>query len=213
VFVNVTDPVGTGIVSSLAHPAGNITGFTNYEFSMGGKWLDILKEIAPSLTRVTVVFNADNPAHMGVLHSIEAAGPGLTIHVVATPTRNAAEFEQAIRTAASEESVGLLVLYDFLTLAHRELIIELANRYRLPAGYGVRAFASDDGLFSYGVDAIDPYRRAASYVDQILKGTRPADLPVQQPTKFELIINFKTAKSLDLTISPNLLAVADEVIE
>ena len=213
VFVNVTDPVGTGLVSSLAHPAGKITGFTNYEFSMGGKWLDILKDIAPGIGRVAVVFNPDNPAHTGVLHSIKAAGRGSAIQVVARPARNDREFERAISAAASEGSVGLLVLWDYLTLAHRELIIELANRYRLPAGYGVRAFAASGGLFSYGVDFIDLFRRSASYVDQILKGVRPADLPVQQPTKFELVINLKTAKVLGLTPPPTLLATADEVIE
>jgi ABC-type uncharacterized transport system substrate-binding protein len=213
VFVNVTDPVDTGLVSSLAHPGGNITGFTNYEFSMGGKWLEVLREIAPGIIRVAVVFNPDNPVMPGQVRSIEAAGPTLGIQVSARPVRNAEEVERAISAFASEANGGLLVLLDFLTLAHRELIIRLATRYRLPAGYGLRVFARSGGLFSYGVDPIDLFRQGASYVDRILKGAKPTDLPVQQPTKYELVINLKTAKALGLTMPPTLLARADEVIE
>ncbi len=213
VFVNVTDPIVTGLVSSLAHPGGNITGFTNYEFSMGGKWLEILKEIAPIVTRVAVVFNPDNPVMPGNVRSIEAAGPTLATQVSVRPARNAEEFERTISAYASEANSGMLVLLDFVTLAHRELIIGLANRYRLPTGFGLRVFATSGGLFSYGVDPVDLFRRAAAYVDRILKGAKPTDLPVQQPNKFQLVINLKTAAAIGLTVPPTLLARADEVIE
>ena len=213
VFVNVSDPVSTGLVSSLAHPGGNITGFTNYEFSMGGKWLEILKEISPSVVRVAVIYNPDNPVMSGNLNSIEVAGPKLGVRVVARPGRNSKDFERAIGTWASETNGGLLVLLDFLTLAHRDLILALAARYHLPAGYALRVFATNGGLFSYGVDANDLFRRGAAYVNEILKGAKPADLPVQAPTKFELVINLKTAKALSLIVPPTLLTRADEVIE
>ena len=213
VFVNVSDPVSTGLVSSLAHPGGNITGFTNYEFSMGGKWLEILKEISPSITRVAVIYNPDNPVMLGNLNSIEVAGPKLGIRVAARPGRNADDFERAIGVWGSEAKGGLLVLLDFLTLAHRDLIIAAAARLRLPVGYSLRVFAANGGLFSYGVDAKDLFRRGAAYVDRILKGEKPADLPVQTPTKYELIINLKTATALGLSVPQTLLATADEVIE
>jgi putative tryptophan/tyrosine transport system substrate-binding protein len=213
VFVNVTDPITTGLVSSLAHPGGNITGFTNYEFSMGGKWLEILKEISPGLSRVAAIFNPDNPVMPQNVRSIEAAAPILGIQISARPARNAQEFEQAIIGFGSEPNGGMLVLLDFLTLAHRELIIGLATRHRLPTGYGLRVFATSGGLFSYGVDPVDLFHRAASYVDRILKGAKPADLPVQQPNKFELVINVKAAGALGLEVPPTLLARADEVIE
>ena len=213
VFVNVSDPVSTGLVSSLGHPGGNITGFTNYEFSMGGKWLEILKEISPSITRVAVIYNPDNPVMPGNLNSIEAAGPKLGIQVAARPGRNPEDFERAIGAWGSERNGGLLVLLDFLTLAHRDLIIALAGRYRLPAGYSLRVFAANGGLFSYGVDAKDLFRRGAAYVDQILKGSKPADLPIQQPTKYELIINLQTARALGIEVRPDVLSIADEVIE
>ena len=213
VFVNVSDPVSTGLVSSLGHPGGNITGFTNYEFSMGGKWLEILKEISPSITRVAVIYNPDNPVMPGNLNSIEAAGPKLGIQVAARPGHNPEDFERAIGAWGSERNGGLLVLLDFLTLAHRDLIIALAGRYRLPAGYSLRVFAANGGLFSYGVDAKDLFRRGAAYVDQILKGSKPADLPIQQPTKYELIINLQTARALGIEVRPDVLSIADEVIE
>jgi putative ABC transport system substrate-binding protein len=213
VFVNVSDPVSTGLVSTLAHPGGNITGFTNYEFSMGGKWLEILKEISPTMGRVAVIYNPDNPVMVGALNSIQVAGPKLGLQVTARPGRNPKEFEDVIGASASESNGGLLVLLDFLTLANRDLIIALAARHQLPAGYSLRAFPESGGLFSYGVDAKELFRRGAAYIDQILKGARPADLPVQEPVKFELIINLKTAKALNLAVPPNLLALADEVIE
>jgi putative tryptophan/tyrosine transport system substrate-binding protein len=213
VFVNVTDPVKTGLVSSLAHPGGNITGFTNYEFSFSGKWLEILKEIAPRIMRVAVIFNPDNPIMSEHVRLIEAAGPTFSIALAAKPARNAEEFERAISASALGALDGLLVLVDFMTLAHRDLIIRSAARHRLPAGYGMRVFAASGGLFSYGVDPRDLFRRAATYVDRILKGAKPGDLPIQQPNKFELVINLKTAKALGLEIPPMLLARADEVIE
>lgn len=213
VFVNVSDPVSTGLVSSLAHPGGNITGFTNYELSMGGKWLEILREISPKTTRVAVLYNPDNPINPENLNSIEAAGPKLGIEVVGKPGHNGEDFQRAITAWALKSSGGLIVLVDFLTLAHRDLIISLAARYGLPAGYAMRVFATEGGLFSYGVDAKGLFRRGAAYVDQILKGIKPAELPVQEPNKFELVINLKTAETLDLTIPDKLLATADEVIE
>jgi putative ABC transport system substrate-binding protein len=162
---------------------------------------------------VAVIFNPDNPALPGQLRSIEAAGPTLQIQVAAKPARRTEEFERAISEFASEPNGGLLVLLDFVTMAHRDFIIELAARYRLPAGYALRAFAASGGLISYGVDTLDLFRRGASYVDRILKGAKLADLPVQQPIKFELTINLKAAKALGLTVPPMLLARADEVIE
>ena len=178
VFVMITDPVSIGIVSSLAYPGGNITGFTNYEFSMGGKWLGFLKEVAAGTTHVAVIFNPDNPALPGQLRSIEAAGPTLGIQVAAKSARNPEEFERAISAIAAEPNGGLVVLLDFLTLAHRDLLIKLAAQHRLPAIYALRAFAESGGLISYGVDLLDLFRRGASYVDRILKGAKPADLPV-----------------------------------
>jgi ABC-type uncharacterized transport system substrate-binding protein len=213
VFVMITDPISSGLVSSFAYPGGNITGFTNYEFSMGGKWLEILKEITASVSRVAVIFNAENPALPGQLRSIEAAGPTLGIQVSAKPARSAGEIERIIRAFAAEPNGGLLVLLDFVTLAHRDLIIKLAAEYRLPAGYTLRVFPASGGLISYGVDSVDLFRRGASYVDRILKGAKPADLPVQTPTKYELVINLKTAKALGLEMPTTLLARADEVIE
>jgi putative ABC transport system substrate-binding protein len=213
VFVNISDPVSSGLVSSLAYPGGNITGFTNYEFSMGGKWLEILKEIAPHVTRVAIIHNPENPALPGLLRAVEAAGAKLNVRAAAGPARTAEEFEQTITAFASAPNGGLLVLLDFLTLAHRDLIVKLAADHRLPAGYALRVFATSGGLISYGVDSVDLFRRGASYVDRILKGAKPADLPVQQPTKFQLVINVKTAKALGLDVPPMLLARADEVIE
>jgi putative ABC transport system substrate-binding protein len=200
--------------ASLAQPAGNITGFANYEFSMGGKWLAILKELAPSIRRVAVIHNPDNPAQTGgLLRAIEAAGPSLDIQVTGGPVRSAKEIGQSISTFAREANGGLLVLADYLTLAHRELIVELAAHHDLPAGYNLHAFVASGGLISYGVDPGDLFRRAASYTDRILKGAKPSDLPIQQPTKFSLIINLKTANALGLTIPLTLQASADAVIE
>jgi putative tryptophan/tyrosine transport system substrate-binding protein len=213
VFVNVTDPVASGLVSSLAHPGGNITGFTNFELTMGGKWLETLKQVAPAVNRAAVLMNPDNPANAGQLRSIETAAPRLGIQVSAAPVRNAADAERSIEAFAAGANGGLLILTTDITNTHREAIIALAAKHRLPAVYTYRYFAATGGLVSYGPDEIDEFRRAAGYVDRILRGEKPADLPVQAPTKFELVINLKTAKALDLTIPPNLLATADEVIE
>jgi putative ABC transport system substrate-binding protein len=212
VFVAIADPVRTSIVLSLAHPGGNITGFTNFEASMGSKWLEFLKEIAPRTTRVALIFNPDT--HSGqFFQSLEAAGPSLGIETVQTPLHNAAEIERALASFNGEANVGLVAMPDIFTADHRDLIISLATKYRLPAISWLRSFAAGGGLMSYGVDLPDLFRRAASYVDRILKGTKPADLPVQQPTKFELVINLKTAKALGLTVPAALHAQADEVIE
>jgi putative ABC transport system substrate-binding protein len=213
VFATVTDPVTSGLVSTLAHPGGNITGFTNFELTMGGKWLETLKEIAPNANRVAVIVNPENIAVLGQLRSIQAAAPTLGVNVSAAPVRSAAEIERAIDAFASAPNGGLVVLADFITNANRERIITLAARHRLPAVYSSRFFAADGGLISYASDDIDQYRRAAVYVDHILKGAKPGDLPVEAPTKFELVINLATAKALGLTIPASLLAIADEVIE
>jgi putative ABC transport system substrate-binding protein len=212
VFVGIADPVRTGVVLSLAHPGGNITGFTNFEASMGSKWLELLKEVAPRTTRVALIFNPDT--HSGQFFQLlEAAGPSIGIEPVQTPVHNAAEIERALASFNGEANVGLVAMPDIFTAYHRDLIISLATKYRLPAISWLRSFAAGGGLMSYGVDLPDLYRRAASYVDRILKGAKPADLPVQQPTKFELVINLKTAKDLGLTVPATVLAQADEVIE
>jgi putative ABC transport system substrate-binding protein len=209
----ITDPVSGGLVSSLAYPGGNITGFTNYEFSMGGKWLEILKQMTGNIDRVAVVFNPDNPALPGQLRSIEAAGPTFNVRVNAKPARNAEEIERTIRTFAAESNGGLLVLLDFVTLAHRDLIIKLAAEYRLPAGYPLRVFPPSGGLISYGVDSAELFRRGASYVDRILKGAKPADLWCSSPASSSWLLTLKTAKALGLDVPDKLLARADEVIE
>jgi putative ABC transport system substrate-binding protein len=214
VFVVVTDPVGNKFVTNLARPEGNITGFTNFEFSMGGKWLEILREIAPRVARVGIMFNPlalpDARSYFG--SSIEAAGESSKIKLIDVAVSNADEIKRSIDELAREPNSGLVVLADNVTVYHRNLIVELAERYRLPAVYPYRYFAASGGLLSYGIDTVDLYRRAASYVDRILRGAKPADLPVQQPTKFELVINLKAAKALGLTI-PRSLRRADEVIE
>jgi putative ABC transport system substrate-binding protein len=212
VFVSIADPIRTGFVLSLARPGGNITGFTNFEASMGGKWLELLKEIAPRTTRVALIFNPDT--HSGqFFQSIEAASSSLGIEAVQTPVHDAAEIERALASFNGEANVGLVSMPDSFTTVHSGLIISLARKYRLPAVSWIRSFAASGGLMSYGVDLPDLYRRAASYVDRILKGAKPADLPVQQPNKFDFVINLKTAKALGLTVPPLLIASADEVIE
>jgi putative tryptophan/tyrosine transport system substrate-binding protein len=213
VFVNVTDPVAGGLTRSLARPDGNLTGFSNYEYSMGSKWLEMLKELAPSVTNVMVILNPDNPALPGQFRSIETAAAKLAVQVSALPVRSAADLERVMHSIGPGADRGVIVLLDFITLAHRELIASLASRHRLPAIYALRIFAVSGGLMSYGVDATDLFRRAASYVDRILKGAKPADLPIQQPTKFELVINLKAAKALGLEVPLRLQQLADEVIE
>jgi putative ABC transport system substrate-binding protein len=215
VFAAVTDPVGGGFVESLARPGGNITGFTNFETSLGGKWLELLKEIAPSVTRVAVIHHPETASNVAILRSAEAAASSLGLRLTPFGVHNAVEIERAVTAFAAESDGGLFVVQHPVTVTgvHSALIIRLAERHRLPAIYAYRTFATDGGLISYGVDPVDLFRRAAGYVDRILRGEKPADLPVQAPTKFELVINLKTAKALGLEVPPKLLALADEVIE
>jgi putative ABC transport system substrate-binding protein len=213
VFTQVFDPVGSGFVASLTRPGGNITGFTLGEFSMGGKLLEVLKEVAPRVSRVAVVLNLDQPPHVAMWRAIEATGPSFGVRLTPADVQGPAEIERAIEAFAREPNGALIVLPGPIAIAHRELIRALAARHRLPAAYGFRYFVTDGGLVSYGVDAADQSRQAAGYVDRILKGEKPADLPVQQPTRFELVINHKTAKALGLTVPETVLARADEIIE
>jgi len=214
VLVAVGDPVGQGFVPSLAHPGGNITGFTSFEFATGAKWLELIKEIAPELGRIAFIFNPEaGPFAEKFVQSIEPLAHSLGVRLTVTPTRDAGEIDRALVAASGEPKGGLIVSPDAFTNANRGLIISLAARYRLPAIYPFRHFAIDGGLLSYGHDVVEPWRRAPTYVDKILKGASPADLPIEQPTKFELVINLKTAKALNLTIPPQLLDRADELIE
>jgi putative ABC transport system substrate-binding protein len=213
VFTQVSDPVGSGFIDGFAKPGGNITGFTNLESSMGSKLGELLKEVAPAITRVAVMFNPDTAPDRGsyFLRPVEAAAPSLHVEVIAAPVHNDGEIESAITTLAA--GTGLVVMPDVFILAHREQILALADRHRLPAAYAYRLFAASGGLLSYGTDLADLFRRAAPYVDRILNGTKPAELPVQQPTKFELVINLRTAKALGLNVPLSLQAGADEIIE
>ena len=213
VFVNVSDPVGAGFVASLARPGGNATGFTLFEFGMSGKWLELLKQIAPGLKRAAVLRDAAISSGVAQLAVLSAAAHSLGVVVSPLDMRNPDSIERGVAAFASGPDGGLVQTTGALGLRHRELIIALAAHHRLPAIYPYRNFPTGGGLMSYGIDTSDGYRRAAGYVDRILKGEKPADLPVQQPTKFELVINLKTAKALGLTVPPALLATADEVIE
>jgi putative tryptophan/tyrosine transport system substrate-binding protein len=213
VFVNVTDPVGGGLVESLARPGGTATGFTLFEYSISVKWLELLKEIAPSLTRVAVFRTPALASGGGQLGAIQAAAPSFRVELRPIDMRDTSEIERAVATFARSSSSGLIVTASTLADLHRDLIITLAARYRLPAVYPFRYYPTSGGLISYGPDMVDPYRRAAGYIDRILKGEKPADLPVQAPTKYELVINLKTAKALGIDVPPTLLARADEVIE
>jgi putative ABC transport system substrate-binding protein len=213
VFVNIVDPVGGGLVDSLAQPGGNITGFTLYEYEISAKWLDLLKEIAPQLTQVAVLRDAAISSGIGQWAVIQAAARSFGVDVRPVGVRDTDEIERAVAAFARSPNGGMIVTGSVLTGVHRKLIIALAARHRLPAVYCFRYYATSGGLLSYGPDTTDPLRRAAVYVDRILKGEKPADLPVQAPTKYELVINLKTAKALGLTVSPTLLARADEVIE
>jgi len=214
VMVPVIDPVEQGFVSSLAHPGGNITGFTFIDFQMVGKWLQMLKEAAPSVARAALMFNPDtSPYYYLYLRSFEAEPRSIAVEVTAAPVRDTAEVEEAIAKLGREPGRGVIVPPDAFTIVHRQLFIRLAQQHRLPAVYAYRAYVAQGALMSYGPEPYDLFRRSASYVDRILKGAKPADLPIQQPTKFELAINLKTAKALDLQIPERLLALADEVIE
>jgi putative tryptophan/tyrosine transport system substrate-binding protein len=213
VFVQVSDPVKLGLVANLARPDGNITGFANFEHAIGGKWLELIRDTAPGAMRVLVIFEPDIPALLAYVQAIEAAAPTFRVELARAGVRNAAEIERAIDAFAQEPKGALIVVPSALVIAHRDLIVALAARHHLPAIYPYPVFARSGGFISYGVDLADSYRRAASYVDRILKGATPGDLPVQLPTKFELIVNLKTAKALGLTIPEPFLQHADEVIE
>jgi putative ABC transport system substrate-binding protein len=213
VFPNIGDPVGGGFVDSLARPGGNATGFMSYEYSLSGKWLELLKQIAPGVARVAVLRDASlsiGPAQFGV---IQAVAPLLRVEVSPINTRDAGEIERAVAAFAGSPNGGLIVTASALAIAHRDLIVTLAARHKLPAIYHRRVYVTDGGLISYGPDFTDQFRRAAGYVDRILKGEKPADLPVQAPTKYELVINLKTARALGLDVPAAVLARADEVIE
>jgi putative ABC transport system substrate-binding protein len=213
VFVTTADPVGAGFVDSLARPGGNATGFTALEYGFGSKWLELLKEIAPGVTRAAVIRDPAISAGIGLFGAIQSAAPSLGVEVSPVNVRDAAEIERSITAFARSSNGGVILTASALAWVHRDLILTLATRHRLPAVYFARAFVASGGLVSYGTDVIDQYRRAAGYVDRILRGEKPGDLPVQAPTKYELSISLKTAKALGLTVPPTLLARADEVIE
>jgi len=214
VFTQVTDPVGQGLVPNMAHPGGNLTGFTSFEFSIGTKWLEALKQTAPHVTRVALVFNPQSaPSADLFLRPVEAAAPSLSVVPIGAAVRDSDDVDRMFDALAREPDWGLMVLPDISMTNYRKAIIALAARHRVPAVYPFRYFAASGGLMSYGTDVAEVFWRAAAYVDRILKGERPGDLPVQAPTKYELVVNLKTAKALGLTVPPTLLALADEVIE
>ena len=213
VFGAVVDPVGAGFVASLSHPGGNTTGFTNFEYSLSAKWLELLKEISPSMTGVAVFRDEASPAEVGMLSAMESASTSLGVQLTPVAMRDTKEIERAIGVFAQRANGGLIILGSALASVHRDLIIKLASQHRLPAAFSDRLFVDAGGLISYGPDRADQFRRAAVYVDRILKGEKPADLPVQAPTNYELVINLKAAKAIGLTVPPTLLARADEVIE
>ena len=213
VFVQVIDPVSAGFVASLARPGGNATGFTIIEYGFSGKWLELLKEIAPRITRAAVIRDPTGAFQMGQMGAIQSVAPSLGVELRPVEARDAGEIERAVTAFARSGNGGLIVLSGNSSLAHRELIVTLAARERLPAVYADRVFVARGGLMSYDTNRIEQYRRAVGYVDRVLKGENPADLPVQAPTKYELVINLKAAKALGLDVPPTLLARADEVIE
>ena len=213
VFVIVIDPVGAGFVASLARPGGNATGFLMFEYGLSGKWLELLKQIAPGVTRATVLRDPTIASGIGQFGALQAVAPSLGVELSPVDVRDASEIERAVAAFARPSNSGLIVTPSAAASHHRDLIATLAIRHRLPAVCGARHFVDAGGLISYAPDLIDQYRRAAGYVDRVLKGEKPADLPVQAPTKYELVINLKTAKALGLTVPPTLLARADEVIE
>jgi putative ABC transport system substrate-binding protein len=213
VFAGVVDPVAAGFVESVSHPGGNTTGFTQFEYGMSGKWVQLLKEVAPKITRVGVLRDLTLAFGTGELAAIQAVAPSLGVEVVPLGLRDAAEIERNIPSFAQTPDAGLIITTGATAVRNRHLIITLAARHHLPAVYPYRFYATDGGLISYGPDRVDPYRRAAVYVDRILKGEKPGDLPVQAPTKYEMAVNLKTAKTIGLTIPQSVLARADEVIE
>jgi putative ABC transport system substrate-binding protein len=213
VFPSTGDPVGAGFVDSLARPGGNATGFMSYEYSMAGKWLELLKEIAPGVTRVAAIRNPASPSGPAQFGVIQAMAPSLKVEVNPVNMRVVGEIERAVAAFARSPNSGLIVVGGGAAVVHRDLIVTLAARHKLPAVYSDRIFVAAGGLISYGPDRVDQFRQAAAYVDRILKGEKPADLPVQAPTRYETVINLKTAKALDLTVPATVLARADEVIE
>jgi putative ABC transport system substrate-binding protein len=213
VFVNVGDPVGGGLVASLARPGGNSTGFTVYDYGISAKWLELLKQIAPRTTRAALVRDIAVQTGVGQLGAVQSVAPALGVEVSALSVHKGDEIEDAVATFARQPNGGLIVIGSPFTDIHRELIISLAAKYQLPTIYAYRYYVVDGGLASYGPETIDPYRLAAGYIDRILKGEKLADLPVQAPTKYQLVINLKTAKALGLTVPQSLLTSADEVIE
>jgi putative tryptophan/tyrosine transport system substrate-binding protein len=213
VFVTVIDPVGAGFVESLARPGGNATGFTLFEYGMSGKWVEFLREIAPRVTRAAVLRDSAIGSGTGQLAAIQAVAPAFGLELIPIGVQDVGEMDRSITAFARQPNGSLIVTASTLALVHREPIIALAAKHMLPAIYGDRTFATIGGLLSYGPNRIDPYRRAAAYIDRILKGEKPADLPIQAPTKYELVINNKTARTLGITVSPSLLARADEMIE
>ena len=213
VFTQVFDAVGGGLVAGLARPGGNVTGFQNFEPAMGGKWLGVLKEAAPNLNRVAVLYGSDSAASVAAVHATEAVAPSLGFTVTAVDVHDGGEIEGAVAKFADQPDGGLIVVPHPRTVANRASIIILAARHRLPAIYPFRYFATEGGLMSYGADQIDQWRGAAVYVDRILRGEKPGELPVQAPTKYELVVNLRTAKALGLNIPPAFPLRADEVIE
>jgi putative tryptophan/tyrosine transport system substrate-binding protein len=213
VFVQASDPVGAGLVSNLGRPGGNVTGFTNFEYAMVGKWLEILREAVPSISSIMTIQNPANFGWPGYLKAMEGATRSAAVEFTPRAVRNSAEIEDAVSSFANVPAGGLVVLPDTTTSVNRRLIVSLAEKHRIPAIYPFRFFVADGGLVSYGLDVLDVFRSAGSYVDRILRGEKAGDLPIQAPTKFELVINIRTARALDVTIPPTLLARADEVIE
>jgi ABC-type uncharacterized transport system substrate-binding protein len=213
VFTETSDPVGAGFVESLASPGGNVTGFLTFEYGVSGKWLELLKQIAPTVTRVAVLRDATIPSGTGQWGAIQSVAPSFSVELRAIDVHDVGEIERTITGFARTPNSGMILTASAFSLLRRHLIITLADRHKLPTVYFQRGFVADGGLVSYGADTIDLHRRAATYVDRILKGEKPADLPVQAPTKYELVINLKTAKALGLDVPPTLLARADEVIE
>jgi putative ABC transport system substrate-binding protein len=213
VFAQIADPVGAGLVDTLARPGGNTTGFMNFEYSLSGKWLELLKEIVPSLRRAAVLRDSGTPAGIGQFSAIQGAAQSLRVELSPVSIHDAGEIERAVAALARSANVGLVVTASASASVQHELIVTLASRYKLPAVYSDRFNVTGGGLVSYGPDRVEQFRRAASYVDRILKGEKPADLPVQAPTKYELVINLKTAKALNLAIPASVLGRADEVIE
>jgi len=213
VFTETSDPVGAGFVESLARPGGNVTGFLTFEYGLSAKWLELLKQIAPPVTRVAVLRDAAIPSGTGQWGAIQSVAPSFGVELRATDLHDASEIAHAITAFGHLPNSGMILTASAYSLQHRKLIVTLADRHKLPTVYFLRGFVADGGLISYGSDTIELHRRAASYVDRILKGEKPADLPVQAPTKYETVINLRTAKTLGLEVSPSLLARADEVIE